>query len=555
MRACCTWALLALWLFAGAARAGAQQGEPEFVLVRLRVTSVAGASAYVDAGRDDGLEPGDRVRFLRPGAAAVTGEVRSVSSRTARVQLFDANTVDVGFEGEARIPSARLAPKTNAAESEGPPDGVPHPPWTHEPVEWEEGVPLLAPATAREPKERELEVRGRAFLQLEPTWDDARDSESLFARLGTDLAVENPFARGGTLVFEGDLALRQQDVFGGEDRSDERLRLRRLSYAFGGTRYDPLRVEAGRFFQRSMPEFGLLDGAEVAMYRDPTSYVGVSAGYFVAPDFELTTGEDLQLAAFAGGQLTGLADLGWRAGYQKTWHEGDADRDLFAGGLQWFGEGGGSFVGSAMLDLYTSDELQQDSGIELSELHLDGGWRGDAIGVSAGVHRFRLPDLRRDPVFVPPGEDVPTPRSDSAYVRVQGDVSRNVRLSARLDAWETGTDHGGGGELRGDLRDLWPGGGVNATLYRTDGQLVDVDGLRCGVDQATSVGSWWAGYELSNVSLADAQGAEERQTRHSLRLRWDRTLGRDWSLSVYGEDHFGDDQDALVLGLYLQRRF
>ena len=228
---------------------------------------------------------------------------------------------------------------------------------------------------------------------------------------------------------------------------------------------------------------------------------------------------------------------------------------LFAGGLHWFGEGGGSFVGSAMLDLYTSDELQRDSGVELSELHLDGGWRGEVVGVSAGVHRFRLPDLRRDPIFVPPGEEAPTPRSDSAYVRVQGDVSRHVRLSARVDAWETATDHGGGGELRGDLREPWPGGGVSATLYRTDGQLVDVDGLRCGVDQATSVGAWWLGYELSRARLADAQGQEERQTRHSVRLRWDRSLGRDWSLSVFGEDHFGDDQDALVLGLFLQRRF
>lgn len=536
-----------------ASQGAAQEGE-EWVVIELRTTLVTPDGVYVDRGSADGLEPGDRVRLFRPGATVATGTVKTLSTATALVVLERAVAVDVGLRGEVRVPRARLAALQAAGELD--PDAPEHPPWEHGPVEWDEEQPLLAPVEGREPADREPRLEGRAYLQVERTEDRERDSGATFGRLGADLELSNPFERGGRLLIEADQALRTQDLAGGESDSEARTRVRRLSYAFGGTRYDPLRVEAGRFFQAAMPEFGLLDGAEVSLFGDSEAYAGVSAGYIVAPDFEFTTGEDLQLAAFGGGRLGGEHGVDWRAGYQKTWHEGVPDRDLLAGGASWRGEEGLSFIGSAAVDLYGGSERVEESGLELSELHLDGGWRGEDLGLTAGFHRFLAPDLRRDPVPVAPGEEPTLPRSDSAYVRLRGDLTDDLRLSGRVDSWSTSADEGLGAELRADWRDLlMEGGGVALTLYRNDGQLTDVEGLRLGLDQDTTAGSLWAGYELSRFTLADAQGDLDTRTRHSLRLALDRTLGRDWSLSLFGENHFGDDQDALTLGLYLQRRF
>jgi hypothetical protein len=417
---------------AGAASEGesAAPAREEWVVVELRTTVVTSEGVYVDRGSADGLEPGDRVRIFRPGAVVATGTVKTLSSATALVVLEREVPVDAGLRGEVRVPRARLLALQAAGALD--PEAPEHPPWEHGPVEWDEDQPLLAPVEGREPRDRDLGVEGRAYLQLESTDDRERDQRASFGRLGADLELTNPFERGGRLLVEADQAVRTQDLAGGGSESQERTRVRRLSYALGGTRYEPLRFEAGRFFQSAMPEFGLLDGAEVSLYGDSEAYAGVSGGYLVAPDFEFTTGEDLQLAAFGGGHLGGDHGLDWRAGYQKTWHEGEADRDLLAGGASWRGEGGLSFIGSAAVDLYGGDELVEDSGAELSELHLDGGWRGDDLALTAGYHRFLAPDLRRDPVPVLPGEEPTLPRSDSAYVRLRGDLTDDLRLSGRV---------------------------------------------------------------------------------------------------------------------------
>ena len=68
------------------------------------------------------------------------------------------------------------------------------------------------------------------------------------------------------------------------DESGLDLLVRRLSYAWGGTRFTAQRWEGGRFLQHGMPEFGVLDGIEWTRRRENGHRYGVSVGFLPEPD-------------------------------------------------------------------------------------------------------------------------------------------------------------------------------------------------------------------------------------------------------------------------------
>jgi len=150
---------------------GAAQTEDEGALVRIEVTvtAVSGRDVYLDRGRAEGLAPGDEVRLFPAVGSALTAVLRSVSTSGSRAQLRSGDVPpDIGTRGEILVPRDRLADEQappdagpDAAHEEPPtrPETEPaapppHPPWERAPEQWDQGVPLLAPITARAPEER-----------------------------------------------------------------------------------------------------------------------------------------------------------------------------------------------------------------------------------------------------------------------------------------------------------------------------------------------------------------------------------------------------------------
>lgn len=563
-------ALLVLFALATHTRAAQQETQvkpeqrEEWRTVEVRSTAASGRSVYIDKGRDDGLEPGDRVRFLPSGASAMNGEVRSVSSTSARVELLGEGQVDVGVVGEARVPAARLEALRDprAAAEVGDEPAVQHPPWERPPEAWSSEQPLLAPLEEIEPEYRETRFGGRAFAQLDSTQEgEAQGSDSLYARVGSDLRIENPFERGGQLELDAELVRRMTSSADSEVTEDQ-LRLQRFSYAWGGTRYDPTRLELGRFLQSGFPEFGLLDGVELSRHSDASTYFGVATGLLPEPTFELSTGDDVQLAAFLVRELGQRRQLAWRLGVQKTWHNGAPDRDLIAAASHWRPTEDFDLRGSALVDYYTSGEAVKSAGLELSELHLFGNWRpSKTVGASASYDQVRWPDIARLE-FVPlPDTQLASQRFERGSLRVWLQASRDLRLSVRGDLWgrHMGAgerDDGSGGELRADWRDLfWERGRVSLSLFSNEGQYSSIEGLRLGLERDAGSGRIALGYELSSTEQENFLGDQKDLQRQSLRAGWDTRIGDDWSLSLFAEQLFGDTQDALSVGIYLQRRF
>jgi len=58
-----------------------------------------------------------------------------------------------------------------------------------------------------------------------------------------------------------------------------------------------------------------------------------------------------------------------------------------------------------------------------------------------------------------------------------------------------------------------------------------------------------------DVTDFDQEDVDEDLLQHAVRGAFDLELGAHWTLALYAETRFGDEQDALSLGFLLQRSF
>lgn len=577
-------------LLAGAATAAsAAQEAADWRRIEATVTAVTGGNVYLDVGRGQGVEPGDRVFLFPPGRPRGEATVLFVSRTSSRAEVVSGlDDLAVGVSAEVLVPAPRLdrpepagAPPTDPAGAETqrpvrdrpPPPAKPpagagsdpgateppeHPPWTQPPEAWSTDLPLLAPLQGTEPADREKRFFGRTFVAVDHTWDDeGGERRYLLARAGVDATWENPFERGGGIQLDVEYFQRSASFGDAPDEDDGRGRIDRLSYFMGGTRGAPGRFEVGRFLPIEFPELGVIDGFEAVWRREGGDRWGGNVGYLPRPDATFGTAEDFGAAGFYRWVFGEDEELSTGVAVQKTWNEGTPDRDLVIGTVDYFPSSAFSLSGSAWLDYYTSSDTIKSQGFELTELHLAANGRFDTdTGAGVQVSRIRWPELlRREFAALPPAQV-----ADSEVTRVSANawrrLGRDVRVSARVHRWEDEEDDGGGGEARISLRDiLYDEGEVTLAAYTNDGSFGDVVGARIGASRAWSRGFGTASWETAVHERAAAFGGQQDLLQHVLRLSWDADLGDGWTLAVQADERFGDDQDSRTLGFVLQRRF
>lgn len=534
-----------LW-FAFAAVSQATAAEP--LKVPVRVVSVRPDSVYIDVGRDAGLRAGDRLRLQPAGGSEVEVLVLAVSAEQSRVSLpegADALRITVGTPGVAWVPPERLG----TAAPSGDPS---HPGWTAPPEDWSTDLPLLAPARPIPSSERDSDLRGLAFVSFDQTLADIGDRSLL--RGGVDLEAHNLFGRGGVLQLDVEGFVRDSPD---DDESDSRARLDRLSYAWGGERGAPLGLEVGRFLQRLTPEFGVLDGVESVWRLDSGDELGLSAGFLPEPTPEMSTGDDLALAAGWLHTFGGSDQLSTRLALQKSWHEGEADRDLVLAGLDWRPSLSTSLHASAWLDYYDASERYAEQGVELTEAHFNLTTQlAQRTGASLFASYMAWPDTLRyefEPATIQEQLLYDVAR---AGLSLWQDLGDSTRLSGRVDLWDGDTDSGESGELRVSLRDvLVSRGEIWLALFGGNGQYTDSSGARAGVTRWFEQGYFTLSIDSGLYEQTDFTSEQAELWQHRLRGELDRDLGADWGLGLWLEQRFGDELDATELGFSLRRRF
>jgi hypothetical protein len=568
-------ATLLLMLFLGGGDTVKGKEQDEYVLVEVTVTAISGDGIYLDLGRDAGFEPGDRLRLFPTVGGPRPGKITAVSRTSSRAQVQGGvEGFDVGSRGEVRVPKLRLAERQQAAaeaqrkasetpskEAPGPeavPEPVPrvpdHPPWEAPPVEWDGENPLLAPMHGRPSEERPRRSFGEVYTSVDVTRDDGGGDSRQFTSLstGVDWTIENPFGRGGRLDFDSEFLMRRSEL-ATETTSDTRWRLDRFSYVEGGERERRDRIEVGRFLHHEFPELGLVDGVEYTHNLGKGKRLGASLGFLPRTDEFFTFADDLETSVFYQHATDESRTFQVGGGYQKTWHNGDADRDLFVGHLELHPSARTSLFSSVLVDWYKADDDPKPEGLQVTQLLVNASRRTEAgHGVGATISQFRIPILARDeldPVTAANLAEDETTRYglDGWWV-----FSRRVRLNGHVDRWTDQDDSGGGLSTRLTLRDLlWPRGEVSLEAFTTDGKFSDGTGLRAQARKR---------FDATTLALyADAtnydQAAGESLSQLSLRFQLDRSIGRAWFFSLYAESRTGGDQDARSVGFLLQRSF
>ncbi len=527
--------------FAWAARTGADER------VEVHVTALAGTSIYVDRGSDAKLAVGDRIQIFPASGATVEGVLRSVTKQSARAEVPESSSIELGARGEVVVPSDRASSA----------DGDAHPPWSQS-EKWNTDLPLLAPPQAIDPRERASKLTGRVYSSVDWTTDTGSTSNSfLLARAGTAFDLGNPFGHGGAFHVDAEVDHRTANFANSSDETQTDFRMNRFSYDWGGTRDEPTHFEIGRFFQREIPEFGLIDGFETVHRTDGGNRFGASLGFLPEPTPEMSTGKDLAAAVFYRFVEGANEEFSLGTGLQKTWHEGTADRDLAVADLSWRPTKQWSTWSSAWVDFYESNDTVK-SGAELTEFHMNSNYSFlDAkAGIGMHVTHFRFPELLRNEFQGLTPTQLDQMQMTRLGLDAWKDVTHDVRISARVDHWQDQDDDGLGGELRGSWRELvFRRSRDELAVFDDQGKFSSVVGARISHVQSLENGSWNLGYELSQHESSNFGGTQGTLTSSSVRGGYDITFAKDWNLSIFVDDRFGGDQDSVSLGFWLQRRF
>ena len=526
---------------------------PKYVRIDVEVTAVQGTEIYLDSGQEAGIAVGDRVLLTPSMGSSLSARIVSVTRTTARARLDTGqvplpDALEIGADGVVLIPAHDS--KENSKES-----APEHPPWKHDPIEWQEDIPLLAPIQGRKPEERDRIFRGRAYTSFDYTRDNASvDSTYSALRAGIDSELENPFGRGGNLQLDLAYTLRSTDVEDDGSETESLERIERLSYRFGGVRGEPRRYEVGRFLHSEFPELGLIDGIETVHRFENGARIGGSVGYLPEYDDHLGTGDDFALSVFGNWVNSEAERLALGAALQKTWHKGKPDRDLLIGTADWSATDTISLRTSAWIDFFTSDDDLEDSSASLTQLQATGTWRiKPRSGLSLTLSQLDWPQLLRNEFEPVTDEGIRDYKVTRVAARAWTPLSDITRLSVRVDQWSDEETSGAGGEVSVSTRDLlWEDGRFTAAVRAREGRTNKLTGLRLLASRNLKRGTLSLRYD---AALFDQASGLDNVLQHTATTSWDWSFSKGWDLSLYVEARFGDDQDSQAAGVYLQRRF
>ncbi len=538
--------------------------------VELRVSEARpGGVVVVDRGAADGLRAGDLVLFHPRDGRLLGGNVLETAERSAVVELHDRSLVlEPGTRAEVLVPRERLAPPPPAEE---PPAPLPEqgggdaaaaePPqetiaWTNRDEEFRPGDPLLARMRPVRPEERDPLLTARLHVGGSATYTTLDDRSDSFLRAGADVRVENPFGRGGTLHVDLEGNLRTTDLPDQDDEAFTKLRFDRASYADGGTRYEPLRWEAGRFLQRGMVEFGLLDGVEWGWRRRNGDSYGFSLGFLPEPGPDLSTGDDFQVAGYYEWLLDPDRNFTLAGGYQKTLHHGDADRDLLVARMRYAPPQGWNAFATLWVDYYGSTDPVKGTSLDLTQalVVLGRAW-SDGAATSLTFTHQKIPEIDRDEFQLLDDGELDDNRDDrlslSGWV-----LSGGHRLHSAVGVWSDENEEGGDARLGLDLAGaLGEGSHLDLTGFVVAGAFSRSFGGELTWGLPVEGGSWRVYYQFAHHTIEEFENDADDVLQHRL------SVGRElrdfwgWRASLQVEGRVFDDEGSATLGFYLQRAY
>ncbi len=539
------WPILFLAFFLSFAFQGPQK-------LKVRVSYVSGRSLFLDKGSRDGIQVGDTLLIRFPGGPPLKLRILSVSESSSRARVPEGvQGASAGVSGEIRIPRERLQRLKEKAKA--PRRARSHPPWKRELQRARPGEPLLAPVIARKASERPSRWDGRFRFYGLRTWDRDGGRATGFGlfRPGLSLRGRNPFRNGGELRMDAEVQRREVYLEDEPDTQDDRGRVNRLYYEKEGAFFS---YRAGRFVSSHHPEIGVVDGAEVRVPLSRSQTMGVLLGGMPEATDALTTGRDLGMALY---WLREVEDFRLRLAFEKTWHKGVPDRDLFVVSAERSFEGGPSIFFHSLFDHYGDLDQVKSKGFEWTEAMLRLRQEiAEGQTLSASFLHLKLPELKR---FEFPGlaaDRLRNFRSDRLTLSSDHELGDGFEARTRLDFWED--QDRDGVSLEAGLRSqdfLFEDGDVDLLIYRRTSSFFTGPGFRVRARKRMgefdgSLSYEWAAYETRGTVSGGATLVDQ-----SVEISVDYQPPAPWFASLFLERRFGDGRDSWSLGMFFQLRF
>lgn len=579
----CLPVLSAAW--AGDGKPAAQQ-DSSIDRIDVRVMFSSPGTLVVDRGSVDLVLVGDEATLDLKDGTKRRGTVTKVDERSSTVKLDDRSAVvPTGSRGHVAIPKARRnppkktpppaeakpkpaavptdapkpaaqaepaqEPKSEAAPAKAPQD---HPDWSNTDKSWTKGMPLLTELPPVRPEQRTPTISGRVDSSAQYVRSAGGSSSDSYVRAGGELTAENLFGDGATLHVEGDVYHRAE-VDGGNGIG---VLPYEASYTWGGSRFDPQRLEIGRFLQHGMPEFGVLDGAEYTRRLSDGCTFGASVGWMPEPDDDFGSFHDFQVAAYYHWIKDDSERCSATAGFEKTFHDGSRDRDLFVANARASIDLDTDFYGTAWVDLYDSGDDQKNSAIDLTQALLVLNHRfGKDGGGDLTLRHQKFPQIDRDGEFTPvTPADIEHDHLDELSGSVFEYTEGHERLHSELGFWIDEDEKGGYADagvefshvLIDDLK-------TDFSLIVSRGQFTTILGGRVTCSLPAEGGAWDLFYEYANHRLHEAPSAQndlvQQQVLFDRSFRW----AGGWSLSLNANATWWDRDVTWSVGWYVQKSF
>jgi hypothetical protein len=305
-----------------------------------------------------------------------------------------------------------------------------------------------------------------------------------------------------------------------------------------------------------MPEFGYLDGAEWTQRRDNGHRYGFSAGFLPELDDDFDTGRDLQIAGF----YEFVSDPGERftlaAGFQKTWHNSNADRDLVIVRTRYLPDSGWDLSGTAWIDVYTSG----DAGKPFLEItHVYATARKTYAGGNGVVFAYRhqaYPQIDRVEFLPVLANEI----ANNRYDRLSVDAWRYLTDHLRVRGFVAGLNDeeftGGAAELSLQTQDLLaPNNRADITAFIDRGQFATTIGGRASYARYLTKGRFEVLYEVANHHQFDFADNVNDIVQHRARVTGAYYVGKDWDVSGYVEIQLYDEEFSWSFGFTVQKQF
>lgn len=589
-------------------RASARTEPDDEVRVALRVTNVLGTGrATVDRGAVDGIEVGDVVWLTPREGGRFRADVRSVDERSAVIEMATGIFVPVaGTPGEALLPAERFidpnaevpigpegAGSTGAGATgedavDGAIDGTgtdgaagdgatgdqsapgtdrPASTWNRDEDGFTDDQPLLSGMRAVRPSERAPFMSGRIYVAADGRITSDAGRSEYFTRVGTDLAYENLFGRGGLLEIGAEWDRRHFDRPELDDLSDTELRFERLSYSLGGTRFGDDRLRFGRFLQGGMAEFGVLDGFEWSRSTSENHAFGASVGFMPEPDAEFESGQDFQIAGWWRWVSEATELAAFQVGYQRSFHNGTADRDLVVAKGHFLPRAGWRTVGSMWVDFYSANDDPKGVGPEVTRLYLTTSpYTAGRYGLDLTYSFQRYPYTDRDDVLQAFTELAVI--ADERVHRLGADawvpLSDAVRLVGRAGLWNDSDEDGGDGELGVDVDTAFgsgfgsasgSGSGVRLVGFASSGSFTNVWGARARLSTGGDRTSYDLFYELANYRQRGFDDDNDDFVQHRVRASATWRPTDLLSINTYVDGTNYNSENGFAAGVFAQWSF